>query len=49
MLAITLAIYLGYTTVEKTVGWREKNVKYVHLIAGLALILLGVLMLLGLI
>lgn len=49
MLGITFAIYLGYTTVEKASGWREKNIKYLHAIAGMIMFVLGVLMLIGVI
>lgn len=49
MIAITFAIYLGYTTVERTSGWREKNIRYLHAVAGAIMLILGVLMLLGII
>jgi cytochrome c biogenesis protein CcdA len=44
MLAVTFAIYLGFTTVDKVSGWKESNVRYLHLIEGLILIVLGILM-----
>jgi len=47
MLAITLAIYFGFTSVEKVSGWKEKNIRYLHLIEGLILITLGILILTG--
>ncbi|GAI54055.1 unnamed protein product [marine sediment metagenome] len=47
MIAITLIIYLGLTTVEKVSGWKEKNIKYLHLIEGLILTALGILMFTG--
>jgi glutaredoxin len=34
MIGITILVYLGYTTVEKVSGWKEDNVKYLHLVAG---------------
>ena len=49
MLAITLIVYFGFMAVEDIGGWREKNIKILHWIAGLLLLGLGVLMLLGLI
>lgn len=49
MLAITFIIYLGYSTVEKVGGWKESNIRYLHLIAGLLLFIVGLLMLLGVI
>jgi cytochrome c biogenesis protein CcdA len=47
MIGITLAIFLGVTTVEKVGGWKEKNIKYLHLIEGLILTILGILMVTG--
>ncbi len=44
MIAITMVIYLGLTTVEKVSGWKEKNIKYLHLAEGLILIVLGIMM-----
>ncbi len=42
MLTITLAIYFGFTTTEKAEEWRQRKLKYLHLIAGIILILLGI-------
>jgi len=47
MIAITLIIYFGLTTVDKVSGWKEKNIKYLHLIEGLILTILGILMFTG--
>jgi cytochrome c biogenesis protein CcdA len=47
MIIITLVVYFGFTTVENVSGWKERNIKYLHLIAGIILILLGIAMLLG--
>ena len=49
MIAITLAVWVGATTVERVSGWREKNIRYLHLIAGLIMLGIGIGMLLGLI
>jgi len=49
MLAITLIIYFGVTEVQKVGEWKQKNIKYFHLIAGIILFILGVLMLFGII
>lgn len=49
MIAITLTIYFGLTTVENVSGWKEKNIRYLHLVEALILIVLGILMLTGLI
>ncbi len=42
MLAITVAIYIGYTTVEATSEWKELNIKKLHLMAGIVMLLLGI-------
>jgi len=47
MIAITIACYIGFTTVENVAGWKEKNIKYLHLIAGLIIMGLGMAMILG--
>lgn len=49
MIAITFLIYLGTTTVSKISGWKEDNIRYLHLVEGLILIGLGILMFTGLI
>ncbi len=47
MIAITLFIYFGVTTVEKVSGWKEKNIHYLHLIESIIFIALGVAMVTG--
>jgi len=49
MIGITLAIYFGITTVDEVSGWKERNIKRLHLIEGLILITLGILMFTGII
>jgi len=49
MLAITFLIYIGYSSIEKVGGWKEQNIKWLHLIAGAILFIIGLLMLLGVI
>ena len=49
MIAITLLIYFSLTTIDKVSGWKEKNIKYLHLVEGLILTTLGILMFTGLI
>jgi len=47
MIAITLVIYIGFTTVENVSGWKERNIRYLHLIAGILLFLVGLALLTG--
>jgi cytochrome c biogenesis protein CcdA len=42
MLFITLLIYLGTTKIENIQEWKERNIKYLHLIAGTLLIAVGI-------
>lgn len=49
MLVITLIIYASIATVDKVSGWRERNIRKLHLIEGIILIVIGILMLTGLI
>ena len=47
MVAITLAVYCGIAQVENVSEWKDKNIKYLHLIAGTIILLLGIAMVLG--
>jgi len=49
MLLITIAVYVGFAEVEHVDGWKDKNIKRLHLIAGLILVGLGIAMVIGLI
>lgn len=41
LLLITLMVYVGFTNVEKATEWKERNVRKLHLIAGIIMISLG--------
>ena len=49
MVAVTLAVYFGFSTVENVSGWQAKNIKYLNLASGLIIFGLGVAMLFGLV
>jgi len=49
MILITFLIYLGVSTVQNVSGWKERNIKYLHLIEAIILIFLGIAMFTGLI
>ena len=49
MIGITFAIYFGVTTVDKVSGWKERNIRQLHLVEGLILVTLGILMFTGVI
>jgi hypothetical protein len=44
MLLITLVVYLGLSRVEDVQNWKDKNIRILHLIAGLIILGLGVAM-----
>ena len=46
MIGITLIIYLRYSTVEKVGGWKDINIKILHAIAGLMILVIGLFMVL---
>jgi glutaredoxin len=45
MLIITALVYFSFTSIDKASEFREKNIKKLHLIAGILLIIVGVIML----
>lgn len=47
MLAVVLAVYFGTKKVEDITNWRNKNVRYMHLVAGILLLSIGLLMIFG--
>jgi len=47
MLAITFIIYFGFARVEDVSGWKEANIKILHLIAGILLFGVGFALLMG--
>jgi len=47
MIIITLLIYYGFSKVEDISGWKERNIRYLHLIAGILLFLVGISLLMG--
>ncbi|MFH0961101.1 MAG: cytochrome c biogenesis protein CcdA [archaeon] len=49
LLLITFGIYLGFSQVETAAEWKEKNLRNLHLVAGIVMLLLGLGVVLGLI
>jgi glutaredoxin-related protein len=47
MLIITLIVYSGLVQVERVSNWRERNIKKLHLIAGIIMILIGIQIIFG--
>ncbi len=42
MIAITAAVYFGLTTAERAEAWRTRNLRMLHLVAGIIVLALGV-------
>jgi cytochrome c biogenesis protein CcdA len=49
MLIVVLLIYFGMSKIEDVNSWKEKNIKYLHLVAGIIIIIIGILMFFGII
>jgi cytochrome c biogenesis protein CcdA len=47
MIIITLIVFFGLTRVQDVSAWKEKNIKKLHLIAGILLVLVGAFLLIG--
>jgi cytochrome c biogenesis protein CcdA len=47
ILIITFIVYFGFTRVEDVSGWKERNIRKLHLIAGILLLLVGLGILIG--
>ena len=48
MILITLVVYFGFSTVDNVYGWREKNIRILHLVSGVILVAIGIALLFGL-
>lgn len=49
LIILTILIYLGFSNVEKANEWKERNLKMLHLIAGVVMLALGLLIAFGLV
>lgn len=47
MIAITIIVFIGSKRAEDVKDWKEKNVRKMHLVAGILMLIIGVLMVLG--
>jgi mannose/fructose/N-acetylgalactosamine-specific phosphotransferase system component IIC len=47
MLIIVGIVYFGFSQVEEVSGWKERNIKRLHLIAGILLFAVGFALLMG--
>jgi len=47
MLIIVGLIYYGFSKVDEVSGWKERNIRRLHLVAGILLFLVGVALLMG--
>lgn len=49
LIVISILIYGGFTSVEKTSDWKEKNIRRLHLVAGVVMVVLGLVVIFNLI
>lgn len=49
LVVITLMIYTGFANVEKATEWKDKNIRKLHLIAGIIMLVLGIIIITGII
>jgi cytochrome c biogenesis protein CcdA/glutaredoxin len=49
MVILTFIVYRGFAKVEDISGWKDKNIRKLHLFAGVIMVLLGIAMILGLV
>jgi len=49
LVIITLLLYSGFTSVERTSEWKERNIRRLHLVAGSIMLALGVIVIFGLV
>ena len=47
MIIITFIVYFGFSRVEDVSGWKDRNIRWLHLIAGILLFGVGVALLMG--
>ena len=47
MIVITLMVYVGFAKIEDVDGWKDKNIRYLHLITGFIMFIFGLAMILG--
>lgn len=47
MIITTFLVYIGSKKAENVKDWKEKNVRYMHLVAGILMLLIGILMVTG--
>lgn len=49
LIFITLILYFGYSSVESTNKWKDRNIKVLHLVAGIVMLALGVFVVFGIV
>lgn len=47
MIAVTVIVFLGSKRAEDVKDWKEKNVRKMHLVAGILMLIIGILMVIG--
>jgi cytochrome c biogenesis protein CcdA len=47
MVAIVFIVYFGFAKVEDVSGWKERNIRRLHLTAGILLFIIGLMLVMG--
>ena len=49
LIIVSIIVYFGYSSTEKANEWKDKNIRKLHLVAGLIMLILGIVVVFGLI
>lgn len=49
LIITTLLIYSGFTTIEKAHEWKERNIRNIHLLTGIIMLIIGAILIVGII
>jgi len=49
MVVLTIIVYRGFAKVEDISGWKDRNIRKLHLVAGIIMVALGIAMIWGLV
>ena len=49
LILVSIIVYFGYSSTEKANEWKDKNIRKLHLVAGIIMLILGIIVFLGLI
>jgi len=47
LIIITLLVYFGFTNIDKATKWKDRNIRRLHLVAGIIMLILGFIVVFG--